>query len=189
MTRVCTVCSHPKRREIDAEIAAGTGTKTAIASKYGLNRQAIAYHAEHHLPKALVQAERARDVANANVVIAQVNDLVTHSRSVLDWARENMKLGPRYGRLVLQAVRELRVLSERLAKIAKELQAFEATKESMPTRDVRVDLDRKLDALAGRIQQVRAKERKCPHCGQALPLGEQVEPTAHEGPKPTGPVH
>jgi len=58
MTRNCSVCDHPQRREIDAALVAGRSSRD-IAAPHGLNYQAIRRHRLNHLPIAIRAAARA----------------------------------------------------------------------------------------------------------------------------------
>jgi hypothetical protein len=56
----CTVCDHPQRHEIDAELVADRTSYRAIARHHGLDRDAVRRHQANHLPLALVRAEEVR---------------------------------------------------------------------------------------------------------------------------------
>lgn len=58
MSRNCSVCDHPQRRDIDAALVAGRSSRD-IAAEYGLNYQAIRRHRLNHLPIAIRAAARA----------------------------------------------------------------------------------------------------------------------------------
>jgi len=63
MTRICTVCAHAARQEIDKAIVAQQGYRR-IASQYGLVETSVRRHtADHLLPELLTawQAERAQN--------------------------------------------------------------------------------------------------------------------------------
>ncbi len=47
----CTVCRHPDRQAIDAEIIKGNGGRP-LAARFGLTKQAVARHAANHVPSA-----------------------------------------------------------------------------------------------------------------------------------------
>jgi DNA repair exonuclease SbcCD ATPase subunit len=212
MARLCKVCTHPQRQEIDRAILAATASKSGIARNYDVPVDSVDYHAKAgHISKVLAQSAAAAVRARADDLAAEAEAKLADAQMVLDWAKRHVNLGPKYGGLVLRAIERWMAVSKDLLAAAQARQAIESAKASVTAPDVRASLDRKLDALAerikkvrgpqetlaefvaadraGRIQQVRAKAPKCPHCGQALPPGEQGKPAVHEGPEPTGPVH
>lgn len=58
MTRNCSVCDHPQRREVDAALVAGRSSRD-IAATHGLNYQAIGRHRLNHLPQTIRAAALA----------------------------------------------------------------------------------------------------------------------------------
>jgi len=194
MSRTCTVCTHRKRAEIDAKIAAATASNRSIAHEYGLSEWSVRRHAglvagaTPHLPKTLALAHRAAEVADADKVVAQLEDQVARAERVLESTEKRVDLGPRHARAAMQAILVRGKALEKLVGAAKEILAVKARQEAMPARDVRAELEKKLKALADRLRQVRANEPKCQTCGQALQHGGRSAPATPEGPKPPG-VH
>lgn len=58
MPRACSVCNHPKKREIDAALVSGDSYRN-VAKRFGISATAAFRHQEH-IGKALVKAEKAR---------------------------------------------------------------------------------------------------------------------------------
>lgn len=85
MANRCSVCSHPQRSEIDAEIALNRTSSRTIASRFNLNYLAIQRHGAKHLPAGLaagVAAARAtmpapteRQMAVASALVERVDGL------------------------------------------------------------------------------------------------------------------
>lgn len=48
MGRICHICAHPNREEIDRELAAG-GSPTRIARRYRASKDSMRRHATNHL--------------------------------------------------------------------------------------------------------------------------------------------
>ena len=116
MSRSCTVCAHEGREEIDRALVAGESSRK-IAARYGsLSRPAIQRHGENHLPAKLVLAEKAAEVAEADNLLAQVQDLQGRTHAILDKAEKAGEL-----RTALSAIREARGNLELLAKLLGEL--------------------------------------------------------------------
>ncbi len=74
MPRVCTVCTHEKRAEVDQALIVRQPFRT-IAGQYGVSKSALLRHHDDHLPAALVRAQEATEAAQADALLAQVCDL------------------------------------------------------------------------------------------------------------------
>ena len=114
--RLCTVCTHPARREIDQALATGTGSNRFIAAHYSLAVASVRRHAGAHLPATLSRAAEAAEVARADDLLGQVQDLQRRALAVLGKAEEAGDL-----RTALGAIREARGNLELLAKLLGEL--------------------------------------------------------------------
>jgi hypothetical protein len=56
MARRCSVCQHPDRASIDAQIAEGGRSNRALSQTFVLSEDAIARHKKNHLPKIAIAA-------------------------------------------------------------------------------------------------------------------------------------
>jgi len=116
MPRVCTVCNHPQRHEIDKELVAG-GTNRAIAGQYPpLTRSAVQRHKDEHLPEKLAQAHQAAEVAESDSLLAQVKALQVKAGQLLEMAEQQGDV-----KTALAGIRESRACVELLAKLLGEL--------------------------------------------------------------------
>jgi hypothetical protein len=102
MPRVCTVCAHPKRTEIDAALVSGDSFRN-IAQRFALGHYTVRRHHADHLPAALTKATEATEVAQADTLLAQVRDLQSRALAILDAAEAQGDL-----RTALGAIREAR---------------------------------------------------------------------------------
>jgi hypothetical protein len=55
VARVCTVCRHPSRTEIDRQLAAGASFR-GLSAVFRVSEDALRRHKERHLPAALAKA-------------------------------------------------------------------------------------------------------------------------------------
>ena len=115
MPRVCTICTHESRADIDAALVAEEPYRH-IATRYGTSTGALQRHREH-LPSQLVKAREAEEVTQADTLLEQVRSLQTRALSILDRADQAGDL-----RTALSAIREARSNLELLGKLAGELQ-------------------------------------------------------------------
>jgi hypothetical protein len=69
MSRICSVCSHPQRAEIDRAAIAGASYR-AIAHQFTVSRDALMRHKADHLLAELVKAQQAEEVSRATDLLA-----------------------------------------------------------------------------------------------------------------------
>jgi hypothetical protein len=126
--RTCTVCTHPDRPAIDAALLAGEPFRH-IAARTGTSTGALQRHKDEHLPAALIHAQEAEQVAQADDLFAQVRDLQRRTLRILDDAEQ---AGDR--RTAPAAVREARGNLELLEGVRAGRYACGFAKRSSNTR-------------------------------------------------------
>lgn len=72
MTRRCTVCDHPRRREIDRALVAVSAPYRTIGAAYGLTRDALMRHKADHLLAAIVAAWQQERAANGQELAGEL---------------------------------------------------------------------------------------------------------------------
>lgn len=115
MPRKCTVCQHPDRGDIDASILTGDAFR-AIASRFGVSRQAVQRHAGEHVPPNLARAVKARQVASADQLLADLDRLRQDAARLAQKAEDADSYGA-----ALAAIREQVRIIELLLRVAGEL--------------------------------------------------------------------
>jgi hypothetical protein len=116
MGRKCTVCTHPKRGEIDRELFYQKSCHS-IAAKYGLNHQAVANHRNLHLLPVLAQAEAADEMVRSESLWSELRRLKLHGWRFLERA-ERKNDSPS----IAAAIREVRSCIELCAKLEGQIQ-------------------------------------------------------------------
>jgi hypothetical protein len=116
MPRVCTICSHAQRAEIDRALARDDSNRR-IASHYGLVETSVRRHRADHLPARLVKAAEQTDVRNAINVVEQLKAINGAAFSVLKSARDSGD-----GDLALKAIDRIQKQIELQAKLLDMLQ-------------------------------------------------------------------
>jgi len=116
MARTCKCCTHPRRAELDRELIANHGSYRDIAQHFAVSPDSVFRHQRDHLPKLLLQAEGARDIAQADDLLAQLKQLNQKARELAAKAE-----GAGDYRTALMAIRELTRLLELTAKLTGEL--------------------------------------------------------------------
>lgn len=118
MGRTCKICTHPQRNEIDQDLAAGNVSYNAIQRKYNvLTDMSLIRHKRNHLPKTLVKAQKAMEVANADDLLTRIQQLEADAKRIAQTAEDRGDL-----RTSIYAIRELTRIVELLAKLEGELQ-------------------------------------------------------------------
>ncbi len=112
MPRTCTICRHPERTEIDAALVEHRPFRT-IARQFDASKDALIRHHDNHLPAELVKAKDTAEVAHADAILAQVQELHVRAMKVLDTVEEDKDW-----RAAIGAIREARGCIELLGKLA-----------------------------------------------------------------------
>jgi hypothetical protein len=116
MARTCTICTHVSLADINAALIAGQLPLRTIADHWSVSKTALLRHQAEHLPEHLAQAQDAREVAQADDLLAQVRSLQAKALGILATAEQQGDL-----RTALLAIREARGSLELLAKLLGEL--------------------------------------------------------------------
>jgi len=101
MPRTCTVCRHPRRREIDAAIVSGLPYR-GVAKQFTAGPDAVYRHREH-VSTAILKIHAERDAEDARTLAQQLDDLHRRTLALLKAAEEAGD-----GRAALVAIREAR---------------------------------------------------------------------------------
>jgi len=119
MPRVCTVCSHPQRKEIDRALTEMSASNRRIASQHDVSERAIRDHKANHLAVRMLKAVERReeaDIRTAIDVVGQLKAINGAALSVLKDARD-----ARDGELALKAIDRIQRQIELQAKLIGEL--------------------------------------------------------------------
>lgn len=111
----CSVCLHPKRKEIDRDLIAGEPIRN-IAEQFHLGSTSVFRHKQNHLSGSMVKAQDAREVTQADNLLDQVKDLQTRALRICEWAELGGDL-----KTALQGIREVRECIRLLGELAGKL--------------------------------------------------------------------
>src|SRR3712207_891431 len=115
MPRACTICIHPERDAINTALAAGELCRL-VAQRFATSPDAMRRHKAEYLPVDISKAARAKDVAIADDLLAQLKALHIKAGSILLKAEAAGDL-----RTALLAIREARACFETLLEVEGEL--------------------------------------------------------------------
>lgn len=119
MPRVCTICTHDQRGEIDAALLAGESYRS-IAKRSETSESAVYRHREHvseRLAPHLAKAHEAAEVVKADTLLDRLKELNSDTREIL---RETREAGN--NDLALKAIARVEKQLELEAKLLGELQ-------------------------------------------------------------------
>jgi predicted transcriptional regulator len=103
MPRVCTVCRHDERREIDRQLVSRAFSYRDIARQFGVSKDAVSRHVKEHLPELLTRAHEAEQLAEADKLLTDIRKIQVQTLLMLQGAEKSGDL-----RTALAAVREAR---------------------------------------------------------------------------------
>ncbi len=115
MPRLCTVCTHSEREEIDSILLSSNESFRNIAERFSLSSTSV-YRHKSHLNGSLIKAKEAEEVTQADNLLDQVRDLQTRALNILTKIEqaEDWRAAP-------GAIREARGCLELLGRLAGEL--------------------------------------------------------------------
>jgi len=90
MTRICTICSHANRAEIESAVVAGTPYRS-IALQYNTSHTSIQRHIAEHIQESISHSQEAVEEARGLDVVKQLKAINTITLSILKNARDNKK--------------------------------------------------------------------------------------------------
>lgn len=83
MPQKCTICSHPRRTEIERAAVRGELSNRRIAAQYKITESALRRHRFEHLPDLLIKGKEAQDEERAVDVYAELAEAVRLVNKVL----------------------------------------------------------------------------------------------------------
>lgn len=116
MPRVCTICNHPKRAEIERAVAARIGSIRSIADTFDISRPALIRHLKDHLSEKVARAAAEKTVQEAENLIETIHDMRKRSRDIY-----TLSMSAKKTRDALMAIREERETVKLLAQIQGEV--------------------------------------------------------------------
>lgn len=117
MPPLCTICTHPKRKEVEKAIVAGESSRS-IAKRFGSSSAAVLRHKNNHIAEHLEKAQEVKEVAQADSLLEEISNLRSRVVTVLD---ETERV--RDWQTFLKAHKELRSYLELFAKLEGRLQS------------------------------------------------------------------
>jgi hypothetical protein len=117
MPRICTVCAHPEHHAINVALVNRDPYRN-ITQRYGVSKYALTRHTKEHLPKLLLKAKDAVEVAEADDLLSRLEALQSRTLAVLEAVE-----GTENYSIALAAIREARSNLELIGRLTKELES------------------------------------------------------------------
>jgi hypothetical protein len=104
MPRTCTICSHAERQAIDQALVGDSLSFRNIAERFSLSLAALKRHKDAHLPATLAKAQEAKEIGQADNVLAELRRVQARANLLFDacdrWLRDpddptRYEIGPR----------------------------------------------------------------------------------------------
>lgn len=86
MGRPCSICVHPERVRIDAEIVAGMAYRD-ISGRFQLSKSAVERHAGEHIPQLISRSRELREWLNADQLVGELRVLRETTLGILEESR------------------------------------------------------------------------------------------------------
>jgi hypothetical protein len=117
MSRVCTVCSHEDRFDIDTILVDRSASYRDIAERFALSKTAVSRHVTGgHISELLSLAADAERSAQADTLLDRIEDLQARTLAILESTEETREHGT-----APSAIREARRNLELIGEVTKEL--------------------------------------------------------------------
>ncbi len=87
MGRQCTVCAHKDLEEINKLLLCSDSYRD-LARQFGLSKDALARHKESHIPTELLKSNDIQEIAKADVLLVQLEEIREKTLSLLDKAEQ-----------------------------------------------------------------------------------------------------
>jgi hypothetical protein len=121
MPRVCLVCQSDQTREIDAALVDGVSI-SEISRTFSIPYHSVDRHKKNHLAKSMVKAKEAEQVADADTILARVEELLARAWRLADAAEHAKQLDT-----ALRGIGQVRSCLELLARLSGELKTQATT--------------------------------------------------------------
>jgi hypothetical protein len=117
LPRVCTVCAHESRYDIDSILVDRSKAYRDIARRYNVSKDAISRHVSGgHISELIALAADAERSAQADTLLDRIEDLQARTLAILESSEETREHGT-----ALSAIREARRNLELIGEVTKEL--------------------------------------------------------------------
>lgn len=110
MSQKCSVCQHPDRRDIDAQLAEGGRSNRALSQTFVLSEDAIGRHRRNHIPVAVSRGAEEKGAVHGRDLLDRIRSaeekLSGYERIAYNLAQKGFRQGD--DALVLRALSEAR---------------------------------------------------------------------------------
>lgn len=87
MARICSICGHSEREEIDRRLVRGDSI-AKISRDSAVSEDALRRHLDNHVPKTLAASPSAKEITDADKLLSEIETVKARALSLLDKAEE-----------------------------------------------------------------------------------------------------
>ncbi len=140
--RKCTICDHPKRKEIDKALVTPGVILRGIARQFAVSDDALSRHIKKgHIEEKVTKSARAHEIAEADDLLKEIRTIQNHQKEIFTESRnrtikikkkgeEEKEVSAPDNKLALEALRDQSKVIELKGKI---LGAFKERPPTPPT--------------------------------------------------------
>jgi hypothetical protein len=140
----CSICIHPKRKEIDEALLLSPLSLRDIAGQFKLSKSALQRHKKEHIPTDLVKAKQADEICRAEGLLSKLITLKNHAERISQKAESDNDL-----KTALSGIREQSRIIEILAKMQGQIRQpqINLTTNNFALLKIHDRLSRKLEGI------------------------------------------
>jgi hypothetical protein len=116
VARSCSICVHPKRLNIEADILRNDASNRRISTHYGMSEASVRRHIAEHMGAAVEKAQESREVLAGDNLIEEIKRIKRETQAIYLEARANSDLRTALAALDKQT-KQVEVLAEMMLKI------------------------------------------------------------------------
>jgi hypothetical protein len=142
--RICRVCNHPNRSEIDEALLLSNFSLRDISGQSNISKSALQRHKKEHLPLELIKSRKADEVCRADSLLGKLICLKNDAARITKKAEGDADL-----KTALSGIREQSRIIEILAKMQGQIQQpqINLTTNNFALLKIHDRLSRKLEGI------------------------------------------
>src|SRR5215203_3486308 len=113
----CTCCAHAESFAINHALVVERSSERTVADRFDLSKTAVHRH-KHHIPELLLEGSRAQDVADADLILDDLERIRASALTLLDKAERTGGAWRAQVAAIREARENIRILGELQGKLA-----------------------------------------------------------------------
>jgi hypothetical protein len=143
MPRICTICSHPQRSEIDAALVRPDSLR-AIAKRFETSAAALHRHRSSCISEQLSKAKEFSDIAGASTLVKELREITKKTGAILARA-----VRQKQSDIALKAIARLERQLELKGRLLGQLEERDGAGAGAPVKVLVQYVDRQVNLASG----------------------------------------